>query len=355
MTTATGFNAIVGQPRPIRLLQAYIRHGTLPHALLFTGDDGVGKRITATAFAMACNCLTLKSAIRDDPLHRIHDAVDACGTCPPCRKIAGDHHPDIIRVAPLSSVIKIAQIRSLLQTLTRKPNEADRRVVILCEAQTMNAEAGNALLKVLEEPPDRTLLVLTARHASELLPTVVSRCRQIRFSPLSAPDISRLLTAVGKKSSASTETIARLCGGSYARARKWSDSRWLNRREWIIRTLETQMAGSGAPEIRTWLAFSEMLAKKKDFIEESLEIVTMWLRDMLVVKFDPMQVMDRDRLKKIAAIAKPVDPGQLLEQIDAVDRALTALRSNANARLTLDAMVLKMARAKCRDGNPSFS
>jgi DNA polymerase-3 subunit delta' len=181
MTTATGFNAIVGQQHPIRLLKTFIRNGKLPHALLFTGDDGVGKKLTAKAFAMACNCLNLKSA---RPRHADLDVIDACGDCAPCRKIAGNHHPDVIHVAPLSSVIRIAQIRTLLQTLTLKPNEADRRVVILSDAQAMNAEAGNALLKVLEEPPDRTLLVLTASQPSDLLPTVVSRCRHIRFLPL---------------------------------------------------------------------------------------------------------------------------------------------------------------------------
>lgn len=344
MTTATGFNAIVGQPNPVRLIRTYLRHGTVPHALLFTGDDGVGKKMTATAFAMACNCLTLKSALSP---HLPLDAVDACGDCTPCRKIAGDHHPDIIRIAPLSSVIKIAQIRMLLQTLTRRPNEADRRVVILSEAQSMNAEAGNALLKVLEEPPNRTLLVLTGRHPSEVLPTVVSRCRHIRFSPLPAADVRRLLEAGGGSDSKSVETVAALCGGSYTRAQRLSDRRWLDRREWIVRTMESHMAGGRIPEIRAWLAFSEMLSKKKDLIEESLEIVTIWLRDLLIVRFDPGRVINQDRLEALSAAAEWIGPDQLIRQIDAVERALAALRSNMNPRLTLDAMVVRMAGARC--------
>ena len=346
MTTAVVFNAIVGQQHATRLLKTFIRNGTLPHALLFTGDDGVGKKITATAFAMACNCLKLKSAIHH---HRPHlDAIDACGDCGPCRKIAGNHHPDIIRVAPLSSVIRIAQIRTLLQTLTLKPNEADRRVVILSDAQAMNPEAGNALLKVLEEPPDRTLLVLTARQASDLLPTIASRCQHIRFSPLRAADIKHLLTAAGGIEPETVEAVAALCGGSYTRARKLIDSRWLNRRDWIIHIMESQMADNGASGIRAWLAWSEILAKKKDLIEESLEIITLWLRDILVFRTDPQRVLNRDRLNALSTAAKHVSQTQLLQQIDAVDRALTALRSNTNARLTMDAMALQMAGACLR-------
>ena len=340
MTIPSGFNAIVGQQHAIRLLKTFIRKGMLPHALLFTGDDGVGKKTTATAFAMACNCLTLEAAIRHHP--RL-DAIEACGKCTPCRKIAGNHHPDVIHVNPLSSIIKIGQIRTLLQTLTLKPNEAYRRVVILSEAQAMNAQASNALLKVLEEPPDRTLLVLTARRSADLLATVVSRCRQIRFFPLNTADVRRLLTRADGIEPESVETAAALCGGSFTRAQQLADSQWLSRRDWIIRAMDNRMADKGASPIRAWLALSEILAKKKDLIEESLEIITMWLRDLLVVRHDPQRIVNQDRLEMLSATAKHVSPVQLLKQIDAVDRAKTALRSNTNARLTLDAMVLRMA------------
>lgn len=105
------------------------------------------------------------------------------------------------------------------------------------------------------------------------------------------------------------------------------------------------MGNTGTSGIRGWLAWSEMLAKKKDLIEDSLEIITLWLRDILVFSTEPRRVLNQDRLEAISAAAEHVSQTQLLEQIDAVDRALTALRSNTNARLTLDAMVLRMAGA----------
>ena len=342
MTTATGFDAIVGQQDPIRLLKTFVRNGTQPHALLFTGDDGIGKKTTAAAFAMACNCLTLKSSLRHRPPL---EAVNACGTCTPCKKIAGNHHPDVIRVAPASAVIRIAQIRELLQTLALKPNEAECRVVILSDAQAMNPEAGNALLKVLEEPPDRTLLILTAPQPGDLLPTIVSRCRQIRFAPLAMADIRRLLEAAGDVAPESMEALAALCGGSYTRARTRTDGNWLRRRDWIGRVLGELIGASGKPDIRTWLALAERLARQKDRIEDSLEIITMWLRDILVAGCAPQQVLNRDRMKSLTQTAGQIDRDALIRQIDAVATAQKALRSNTNARLTLDAMVLRMARA----------
>lgn len=340
MTTAIGFDAIIGQEHPIRLLKMFIRNGTHPHALLFTGDDGVGKRVTALAFAMACNCQSLGEALRQNP--RL-DTIDACGTCTPCRKIAANQHPDIIRIAPASTMIRIDQVRELLQTLSLKPNEARQRVVIIADAQTMNPEAGNALLKVLEEPPDRTLMVLTAGQASDLLPTVVSRCRQIRFLPLKPTAIERLLTASGTVDPQVIPAAAALCGGSLSRAKNLADKGWQQRRQWI---LEAMLHAAGASRgLRPWLALAEMLAAKKDLVEESLEIITIWLRDLLVVRHAPQRVLNQDRLNALTTVATQFSPPQLIHQIDAVNRAIQALRANTNVRLTLDAMVLRMAAA----------
>ena len=185
-----GFESIIGQDRPIRILTTFLQNGTVPHALLFTGIEGVGKQSAAVTFAMACNCTgdfsENKFEWRDNRTADDHSTADPrhitnpCGNCKPCRKIESKNHPDIIRIKPSGVFIKIDQIRALCQTLAMKPYEAGIRVVLISDAQAMNPAAGNALLKVLEEPPTGTILILVANHTADLLPTIVSRCRHIR-------------------------------------------------------------------------------------------------------------------------------------------------------------------------------
>ena len=214
-----GFDDIIGQDRPLRLLATLLHKGSIPHALLFTGIAGVGKFRSAMAFAMACNCTHQSHphpSIRPaGPGSDLLQAARPCGQCISCRKIESGNHPDILIVQPSGAFIKIDQIRSLCDTLAMKPYEAKTRVVILTRAESMNASAGNALLKVLEEPPPQTILILTAVEKSDLLPTIVSRCQHVRFNPIPSqvleqalvtthgldPQEARILSAASKNTS----------------------------------------------------------------------------------------------------------------------------------------------------------
>jgi len=141
-----GFESILDQKQPIHILTTFLHKRAIPHALLFTGIEGVGKRTTAMVFAMACNCIgniTGKKELSTD----IPAQQSPCGLCNTCRRIESNNHPDVLLIKPIRAVIRIAQIRSLCQTLALKPYEARTRVVIISDAQTMNPEAGNALLK----------------------------------------------------------------------------------------------------------------------------------------------------------------------------------------------------------------
>ncbi|MEW6313289.1 MAG: DNA polymerase III subunit delta' [Pseudomonadota bacterium] len=162
--------------------------GTLPHALLFKGSKGIGKLVFARAFAQALLCET------PDP------DGDACDGCPSCRWFATDSHPDFRLLEPLkgeegedelgestkkkdAKEIVIKQIRALEDFVGLSSHRNGAKVVLLYPAETLNTSAANALLKTLEEPPPRTYFLLVSHRSRQLLPTVLSRCRQVALPP----------------------------------------------------------------------------------------------------------------------------------------------------------------------------
>ena len=173
------FEQIVGHGRPLKILRRALETDRVAHAYLFTGPDGVGKATTARFFAKALLCLK--------------GADDACGECGACRKFDHGNHPDIIEIAPDDEQIKIDQIREFQNRLAYAPIEGRWRVGILNPANALNVQASNALLKILEEPPEGNVLILLAQNTFSLLPTVVSRCQVLPFMPLRIEQIVEFL------------------------------------------------------------------------------------------------------------------------------------------------------------------
>jgi DNA polymerase-3 subunit delta' len=329
------FSHIRDQEVPISRLLRLLDRETIPHALLFTGIDGIGKATVAHRFAMAVNCRRRGT----DP-----SAELPCGRCRSCRRIHSGLHPDVLQVQPQGAFIRIDQIRALCDTLALKPYEAGIRLAILHDAQALNPEAGNALLKVLEEPPAGTVLILTANQTSDLLPTIVSRCRRVRFNPLRRETIAALLVAAQQASPDLADTLAAMSGGSYAKAAAMSSGNWAARRHWIL-------AGMGLLDPQTMtdqpigglLAYAEQLVKAKDHLNDALELIKAWLRDLLVVHYAPQRVLHQDLMATLPPEARHLDEGALIAGYQAVEDVQSALRSNANARLCIETLVLRLS------------
>ena len=348
-----GFESILGQEKPIRLLKTLIRNETIPHALLFLGIEGVGKKTTAMATAMASNCMDYgddnlpeekKIRANRSTIQKITTKSGICGCCKSCGKIKSGNHPDIILIEPTGNFIRIDQIRNLCNTLTMKPYEARLRVVIISDAQAMNPAAGNALLKMLEEPPDRTVLILTAVHTSDLLPTIVSRCQHIRFSPIPHNHIEALLIEKHGASHDDARIVATMANGSISKAismvRHTSKINWIKRRAWLFNSVETLSLMS----IPSRLAFAENLSKNKVTLAESLEVMKSWFRDLVIYKFHPEQIMNKDLREKIQQNSKKMAVDSLLSKIDDIHLAQKNIQANTNLRLTLEVLIMRLAK-----------
>ncbi len=348
---AFGFNTLIDQKLPVQLLTSLLSKGTIPHALLFVGPNGVGKLTAAGIFAMACNCAGKKDyllpngEITANDSMDLHYTADPCGRCRSCRKILSGNHPDIISIKPSGSLIKIGQIRTLCNTLALKPYEAKNRFVIIAGAHAMNKEAGNALLKMLEEPPNRTVFILTALQKSDLLPTILSRCQQIMFNPVSCECIESFLEKNYDFNNGERKIYSKMADGSLSKAQQMAQGPggpryWLIRRNWLI---DEACALSSRP-IGSLLALAEKLSKKKDAITEVLDVIVTWLRDLVIHKYYPEKIVNSDLSDKIKKISLQESVESLVSKIEAVRTAQRKIDANANLRLTLEIMLMRLAQ-----------
>ena len=345
-----GFKPPINQERPIRILNTLLKNTTLPHAFLFTGTSGVGKLASATALSMAFNCQKQASGIKADyqvgaesgrrSAKSDYAALESCGNCQTCRKIKSGNHPDIIRIKPSGAFIKIAQIRELLSTLAMKPYEAKIRVVLISEAQMMNASASNALLKILEEPPDRTMLVLIATQKSDLLPTIVSRCQHIGFNPLSQNNLAALLSETNEIEPQTADSIAAMANGSYARAQAMVDHNWSIRREWLF----DEISALSLQKMGRLLALAQKLSADKEMFSENLEIMKVWFRDLTIGKYDAGKIINQDIIDKVKMASERASTAELLSKFDALEHTQNRITANTNLRLTMENLLIQLAQ-----------
>jgi len=221
-----------------------------------------------------------------------------------------------------------------------KPYEAETRVVTISEAQNLNLEAGNALLKVLEEPPEHTIIILTALNTANLLPTVVSRCQEIRFGPISRKNLMKLLHDERGTETEVARIIAAMANGSISKAMAMSDDQWINQRNWLIHELETLESRT----IRGVMAFAEQLSSNKDKLPDVLEVILIWLRDRWMVRMDPENIINIDRIDGVQSNYGNVPPSSLLSKITAVQRAQMKLQTHTNLRLMLENLMLHLVK-----------
>ena len=352
-----GFGAIIGQDQAVGALRSAIRRDRLPHALLLHGPIGVGKATAAGVLAQALNCP------QSGP-------DDGCGTCSSCHKIERGLHPDVLWVAPQRGSIRLHQIsprktagsetapphEPIVSWVGYRPYEGNRRVVVIDDAHAMNPQAQNALLKTLEEPPPSSILVLVTLAPGSLLPTIRSRCQTLRFQPLGLPLMRQYLEEQGGMSAEEARLRSSLAPGSLGRAIGFDLEAHGILRDVAEAALEDACQGGAA-----LLAGAETLLaagdgkRKIDQASSAIGAVRDILRDLLVLATGNAGeiVVNLDRADEWTAWASTLDPDDIVDALDAVQRADDRLRSplQPNARLTVEEALIGVGAA-LRDETP---
>ncbi|ADW16498.1 DNA polymerase III, delta prime subunit [Desulfobulbus propionicus DSM 2032] len=320
------FSDILGQAKALALLDRALHSGRLAHAYLFAGPDGVGKTTVALELAAVLLC---RAPREDRP----------CGVCPGCRKFQSGNHPDLVRIRPEGAAIKIDQIRELKKALSFPPLESRQRVVLLEEVHTMRREAGNSLLKVLEEPPADNILILMGNATGAILDTIVSRCQLIPFAPLPLPLAAEILRIHRPElHEADRSALAALADGCPGQALAFDADGILT----VYQKVVTAWLAQGQTEgerVEHALALAVELAETKEGLEPLLALLRIFVKNAMAARamedvrpFAPEVLTARERWNL----------PQLSAKMTAIDLAEQALARNCNRGLTSEVLLLDL-------------
>jgi DNA polymerase-3 subunit delta' len=334
------FRDIVGHRHLLDLVAAAVARSSLPPSLIFAGPDGVGKRAAAVALAQLMNCPT---PVRAES-HAVSSGHDACGTCTSCTRIARLVHADVFMVEPGDTgVIKVDQVREVVERTAYRPFEGRRRVVIIDEADAMLTEAQNALLKTLEEPPSASMFVLVTARPDELLPTVRSRCQRLRFGRLAAGDIASMLITSHGYVAADAHAAASAADGSLGLALDGGSAALVEAREAASDVLR-QVANTHDPRRR--LESAKVLAGggDRDDLRRRLRALASMVRDLGAIgaRADERCLANADLGDSLKRLAGSFDHDRISRAFAAIDRALEAIDRNASPKIVADWLAFQL-------------
>jgi DNA polymerase-3 subunit delta' len=312
------FKDVAGNVRIKRILKLALERGRVPNSLIFCGPEGVGKKDMAMTLAKALNCLNLAS--------------DACGACDSCAAVDKGAHPDVMVIAAEKQEIKIEQIRFLKDLATLRPMTGRKRVFVVEDAETMSDAAAGALLKVLEEPPLHSHIVLVTAAPFLLFPTIRSRCQTLAFAAVGREEIEEILLERDFDRE-QARILALLVDGNLERALEldWGEVRELKESAWgLFEALAS--ADRSALFLERFGGLSK--AVQEEF-RRVLEVFASFARDILLLRTggDPRLLLNPDLEEELRNAAADWPVGRLLAVLRELDFVLTELPGNLNKGL----------------------
>jgi len=358
MTKSVHLDNFIGNRGIVEVLQRAIAQDRMPHAMVFAGPEGVGKCTLAFLLAQIINCHSPENQA-------------ACGECPSCRKISatlesrnlqcqtekGDgfcgvcancrlrmqKHPDVRLIEPEKTTIGIDQVRELINEVAFQPFEARYRLAILDPADQMKAEAQNSLLKTLEEPSSRTIIILITTNPYMLLDTIRSRARMLRFGEIPLHAIEEHLVSEGIMARDDAHLSAALSGGSLAAAIAFDTETYREIREQAFRFVTLLLKGKAFKDASQLVA---QASREKKSFETWMDAVTALLQDTYYAATAPDRIGQSDMSSELVKLSGSTSRSVLISAIEAVRKLKRELRLNVNRQLALESLFLSISCKK---------
>ena len=324
-----GFNDIIGHEEIIRHLKNAIQTEKVSHSYIFTGDPGSGKKLLAGTYAMTLQCES--------------GEAEPCMTCDSCKKVIGKNHPDIIMVThEKPNVITIDEIREqIINDVDIKPYCSPYKIYIVANAELMNPQAQNALLKTIEEPPSYAVIILITTNQEAFLPTILSRCVQMKLKPLKDFTIKSYLTQNLHIAEKDADICAAFARGNLGKAIHLASSDEFKE---LFQKVMVLVKNVGTMDISMLLDCIREMKEQNFDIGEVLDLMQLWYRDVLMFKVtkDMNLLIFKDEYKMINETGEKVDYAGLEAILAAIDTARTRLNANVNMELAMELLLLTM-------------
>jgi DNA polymerase III delta' subunit len=313
------FKDILGNSRVKKILRKALQKSKVPNSMLFFGPEGIGKKDMALVLAKAMNCERKKD--------------DACEVCSSCKAINAGNFPDVIEISPEKEVIKIEQMRTLRKIAYLKPMMGKKRVFVVVDADKMTEEAANSLLKILEEPPLFSYIILVAQNPFMIMSTIQSRCQVLNFTPVSREDIGKILVEKGFEEN-KARIISLLVHGNLKQALslEWEEVQDKRMKAWQL-FLSLLRKGKVALFLRNYATSQRALIR--DEWEQVLEMLSSFCRDSILIKErgDIRLLMNPDFEEKIRKEETQMSLEALMDCLTKIDYAIYGLGKNLNVNL----------------------
>lgn len=307
------FQDIKGQDKSIQLLKRYIEQSRLQGGYLFAGPEGVGKKLVAKSLAKTVNCE--------------NRTLDCCDKCASCLKIEMNQHPDVHIIEGIETEIKIEYIRQLQRDINLKPYEGKIKVFIIDNAHSLTAEASGAILKILEEPPKNSLIILISDKPALLFKTIISRCKILKFSPIKRAELKEIFKKNYSLDNNTAHFLAYFSEGRLGRALRLKDTDILREKNRIIDKFAL------SPRVN----LNNFSIQNKEEVRGYLNILATWFRDIYLVKIGMpyCEIINLDRKDELLLAMSRFSYLDLNQIVDSISDAIFYLERNINVRLLL--------------------
>lgn len=334
------FADVIGHDGPKRKIRTALAQEAIGHAYLFSGDDGIGKRLMALRFAQALSCETPPSSPQPD----------SCGQCRACRQIDSGTYPDLLIIEPeqdkANPQIKIDQVREIERHVIYRPLLSARKICLIDDADRLTANAANAFLKTLEDPPDHSLFILVTSQPLRLLATVRSRCLTLRFSAATPEQFQGALALKQAMALEDARFLSQVCRNRIGVALRTDLSELRSRHDRFFEVCRDETLAHSTAVLQQ----AEEMSKTQP-LPEMIDWLSHGLRDVLLVALGSERelLLHQSRTSLLEQLAESLTPADVLDLLDVLHTLEQAPSQNLNLQLCLENFLFRFHQTMHRD------